>query len=154
MATSTSTPTGHTVTRYKMHWHVLFTHFPVSLFGAAFGFQILHLFPTSLSGCFETATTVSLIGAAAMMIPTILTGWFTWKKQYKGARVPLFQRKIAISYAILAVSIALVVWRTTQFDAFQDVPDSPWHWLYLAGNTLLIMGAVAEGYYGGRLNHR
>jgi uncharacterized membrane protein len=137
-----------------MHWHVLLTHFHISLFGAAFGFQILHLFPTSLSGCFETATTVALISAAAMMIPTILTGWFTWKKQYKGARVLIFQRKIAISYAMLAVSIALVVWRTTQFEAFQDAPESPWHWLYLAGNTLLIVGAVAEGYYGGRLNHR
>jgi len=152
MANSTST--GRTAARYKTHWHVLFTHFPVSLFGAAFGFQILHLFPTYLSGCFEVATTVSLIGATVMMIPTILTGWFTWKNQYKGARVLIFQRKIAISYAIMAVSIALVAWRTTQFNAFQDAPESPWHWLYLAGNTVLIMGAVAEGYYGGRLNHR
>lgn len=151
---STSTPSGHTAARYKMHWHVLFTHFPISLFGAAFGFQILHLFPTSLSGCFEIATTVALISAAALMIPTILTGWFTWKKQYKGARVLIFQRKIAISYAMLAVSIVLVSWRTTQFEAFQDAPQSPWHWLYLAGNTLLIAGAVVEGYYGGRLNHR
>jgi len=151
---STSTPSSHTAARFKMHWHVLFTHFPISLFGAAFGFQILHLFPTSLSGCFEIATTVALISAATMMIPTILTGWFTWKKQYKGARVLIFQRKIAISYAMLAVSIALVSWRTTQFEAFQDVPQSPWHWLYLAGNTLLIAGAFVEGYYGGRLNHR
>jgi uncharacterized membrane protein len=151
---ATSTPSERAVPRYKMHWHVIFTHFPVSLFGAAFGFQILHLFPTYLSGCFEVATTVALIGATLSMIPTILTGWFTWKKQYKGARVLIFQRKIAISYAMLAVSIALVAWRTTQFDAFQDVPESPWHWLYLAVNTLLIIGAVAEGYYGGRLNHR
>jgi hypothetical protein len=28
------------------------------------------------------------------------------------------------------------------------------HWIYLAGNTLLILGTLAEGYYGGRLNHR
>jgi len=151
---STSTPSRHTVARFKMHWHVLFTHFPISLFGAAFGFQILHLFPTSLSGCFEIASTVALIGAAAMMIPATLTGWFTWKKQYKGARVLIFQRKIAISYAILAVSTALVSWRTTQFKAFQDAPQSPWHWLYLAGIMLLIAGAGVEGYYGGRLNHR
>lgn len=89
-----------------------------------------------------------------MMIPTILTGWFTWKNKYKGARVLIFQRKIAISYAIMAVSVALVAWRMTQFDAFRDVPESPWHWLYLVGNAMLIAGAVAEGYYGGHLNHR
>src|SRR4030042_2403303 len=149
-----SPPPGPAGARFKMHWHVLFTHFPISLFGAAFGFQVLHLFPTSLSSCFETASTVALIGAAAMMIPTTLTGWFTWKKQYKSARVLIFQRKIVVSYALLAVSIALVSWRTTQFQAFQDAPESPWHWLSLAGITLLIAGAGAEGYYGGRLTHR
>jgi hypothetical protein len=32
--------------------------------------------------------------------------------------------------------------------------NSPGHWIYLAGNTLLIFGAIVEGYYGGRLSHR
>jgi uncharacterized membrane protein len=140
------------VTAYKIHWHVLFVHFPISLFGVAFGFQILHLFIEPR--CFEIATNVTLIGAAVMMIPTTWTGWFTWKRDYKGAKIKLFKRKIGTSFAMLALSIPLVTWRIMFLGLFEEAPDSPAHWIYLAGNTLLILGAVAEGYYGGRLHHR
>lgn len=140
------------VTAYKIHWHVLFVHFPISLFGVAFGFQILHLFVEPR--CFEIATNVSLIGAIVMMIPTTWTGWFTWKSDYKGAKIKLFRRKIGTSFAMLALSIPLVTWRIIFLGLFEEAPESPAHWIYLAGNTLLILGAIAEGYYGGRLHHR
>jgi hypothetical protein len=32
------------VPKRRIHWHVFLTHFPLSMFGGAFGFQILHLF--------------------------------------------------------------------------------------------------------------
>lgn len=35
-----------------------------------------------------------------------------------------------------------------------EAPESPQHWIYMAGNAFLIMGALIEGFYGGRLNHR
>jgi len=143
---------GRVAPRYKIHWHVLLIHFPISLFGAAFGFQVLHLFiaPT----CFELATNVTLIGGAVMMIPTAWTGWFTWKRDYKGAKIMLFQRKIRTALAMLAFSVPLVTWRIIFLGLFEEAPESPAHWIYLAGNTLLIVGAVVEGYYGGRLHHR
>ena len=59
---------------------MLLIHFPISLFGVAFGFQILHLFIAP--ACFELATNVTLLGGAVMMIPTTWTGWFTWKGDY------------------------------------------------------------------------
>lgn len=145
-------PSGRTVTRYRTHWHVMLTHFPISFFGVAFGFQILHLFLAP--ACFELATNVTLIAGAVMMAPTTWTGWTTWKSAYKGARVRLFQRKITISFVMLGLSVPLVVWRVVFLGFFEEVPQSPEHWIYLAGNALLIAGAVAEGYYGGRLNHR
>jgi uncharacterized membrane protein len=136
----------------RIHWHVFFTHFPISLFGAAFGFQILHLFMAP--ACFELATNVALIGAVATLLPTIWTGWSEWKKRFNGARVLIFRRKIRTAIAMAAVGLPLVVWRITALGLFEEARENPEHLIYLAGNTLLIIGAIVEGYYGGRLTHR
>ena len=138
--------------RYHFHWHVFLTHFPLSFFGVAFVFQVLHLF--ILPVCFELATNVSLIAGTVFLVPTTLTGWQSWKGMYKGAKGLIFRRKIAISLAMLALSIPLTLWRVVFLNAFEDAPYSPWHWIYFAGNSLLILGAVSEGFYGSRLNHR
>jgi uncharacterized membrane protein len=135
-----------------IHWHVFFTHFPISLFGAAFGFQILHLFMAP--ACFELATNVALIGAVATLLPTIWTGWSEWKKRFNGARVLIFKRKIGTAIAMAAVGLPLVVWRIAALGLFEEARENPDHLIYLAGNTLLIIGAIVEGYYGGRLTHR
>lgn len=149
---STTTPPKRTVAKYKIHWHVMFTHFPIALFGVAFGFQVLHFFIAP--ACFELATNVALITGAVFMIPTTWTGWITWKSSYKGARVLIFNRKITISFIILGVSVILATWRVAFLGFFEEAHYSPEHWIYLAGNTVLILGAAAEGYYGGKLNHR
>ncbi len=152
-----TTPPNHGTDRgliYKEHWHAILVHFPISLFGVAFLFQILHLFPHNLTGCFEITTNITLIAGTLAMIPTTLSGWLEWKGRYKGARVLIFQRKITIAFAMIGFSIMLTIWRTAFLPIFEDVPFGLWHWLYLAGNTLLILAATAEGYYGGKLNHR
>lgn len=137
---------------HKMHWHVLVIHFPISFFVAAFGFQVLHLFTNPV--CYEDATNAALIAGTVVLIPTTWTGWRTWKEHYEGARVPLFQRKITIAFVMMGLSLVLAVWRVTFIDSFANTLTSPAHWVYLMGNILLMAGAVAEGYYGGRLNHR
>lgn len=136
---------------YKIHWHVFMTHFPISFFVSAFLFQILHLFWSP--ECFELATNVVLVVGAAAMVPTTWTGWQTWKKTYKGAPTVLFQRKIAIAFALLVISISLAIWRSAYLGIFEAVPYGPGHWFYLGGNILLISGSAAEGLYGGLLNH-
>jgi uncharacterized membrane protein len=144
--------TGRVLLKYKIHWHVLLVHFPISFFVVAFGFQILHLFLAP--ACFELSTNVALAAGTVMMIPTTWSGWSSWKNQYKGARTIIFQRKIAVACAMVILSLVLSFWRTIYLDFFAEVHMSPEHWIYLAGNTLLIIGAVVEGFYGGRLNHR
>ncbi len=136
----------------RIHWHVVLTHFPISLFGTAFGFQILHLFLAP--ACFELATNVTLMGGAALLLPAIATGWSTWKTRYQGAKGLIFRRKILTAFGMAALSLPLVVWRVAALGLFEEAPDSPEHWIFLAGNAFLILGAVVEGYYGGRLNHR
>jgi hypothetical protein len=136
----------------RIHWHVFFTHFPISLFGAAFGFQVLHLFMAP--ACFELATNFALLGAVTTLMPTIWTGWSEWKNRFNAAKVPIFNRKIRTAFAMAILGLPLVVWRIAALGLFEEAPESPGHWIYLAGNTLLIFGAIAEGYYGGRLSHR
>ena len=48
------------------------------------------------------------------------------------------------------LSFFLVIWRTI----FARAPEDIWLTLYAVGVFLLLIGAIAEGYYGGRLNHR
>ncbi|MBU0479924.1 MAG: hypothetical protein KKG47_02360 [Proteobacteria bacterium] len=136
---------------YKIHWHVLLTHFPLSLFGVAFFFQALHLFV--FPECFELATNIVLVGGTISLIPTTITGLHTWKQNYKSANVPLFRKKITIAVALLAISSSLVVWRIAYIGT-QQIPITGFvHWFYLAGITILILGAGVEGFYGGQLNH-
>jgi len=137
---------------YHVHWHVFIIHFPISFFVAAFGFQILHLFTRPV--CFEDATNVALIAGSVVLIPTTWSGWWTWKTRYHGAHVFIFQRKIMIAFIMQGLSLALAIWRVGFTGAFENDHTSMAHWTYLFGNTLLMIGASAEGYYGGRLNHR
>jgi uncharacterized membrane protein len=140
------------ILKHKVHWHVLLVHFPVSLFFVAFGFQILHLMLAP--ACFELATNVTLAAGAVMMVPTTWSGWRSWKQNYRGARVMLFNRKIATAFSMLGLSAALTAWRFAALGVFSEAKVNPQHWIYLGGNGLLVVGAIIEGYYGGRLNHR
>lgn len=145
-------PPGPAGPRRRLHWHVFLSHFPISLFGTAFGFQILHLFVAP--ACFELATNVTLLAGTVMLGPTIGAGWREWKTRYHGAAGLIFRRKISVAIAMAALSLPLVLWRIAALGLFEEAPASPAHWIYLAGNALLILGAIVEGAYGGRLNHR
>jgi uncharacterized membrane protein len=136
----------------RIHWHVFLSHFPISLFGTAFGFQVLHLFVAP--ACFELATNVALLAGTVMLMPTILAGWSEWRTHYHGFNGPIFRRKILTAAGMAALSLPLVVWRIAALGLFEEAPASPQHWIYLAGNTCLIVGAIVEGAFGGRLNHR
>jgi len=143
-----ATPPGRVNLLYRVHWHVVVTHFPLSFFLASGLFMFLHLFGES--ACFELASTVCLaIGAAATPF-AIATGWATWKARYRGARTPLFDKKIVVSFAMLALSVALLAWRLFLHPEFHF----EWHAVYALALFALLGGAAAEGMLGGRLNHR
>ncbi len=139
------------VAQRRIHWHIVLTHFPISLFGVTFLFQVLHLFLQPDS--FEAASNVTLMGGALAMIPTTWTGWATWRGRYKGATVPLFKKKIITAFVMLVLSVSLVLWRSLTYDIFSNQPYLRDHLVYFTGTALLIAGSVVEGYYGGRLNH-
>lgn len=136
------------VLKYKVHWHVLFTHFPISFFIISSGFMVLHLFTRSV--CYETAAFFSLLAGAVLMVPTTVSGWLTWKGRYRGMRGRMFLVKTRVAFAMTALSATLVLIRLL----FPPPLHLAWMGSYTAGILLLMAGAFIEGYQGGRLNHR
>ena len=137
--------------RTRVHWHVAFTHFPISLFGTAFLFQVLHLF--MFQKPFEVSTTVCILAGAGSLIPASVSGWLTWKRHYHGARTWIFRRKIALAVSMLVVSFPLAIWRVTLYYLGKE-DDLVDHYVFFSLCTFLVAAAIAEGYYGGRLSHK
>ena len=143
---------SHFKIAYKLHWHLLLVHFPISFLGISFLFQILHLIFSP--DAFTLTTTVVVLAASMVLIPTTISGWTTWKRKYKGANTYLFRRKIITAFVLLGISIPLTIWRFLSYSIFLEEPYGVDHWIFMFGTFLLISGAVIEGYYGGRLSHR
>jgi uncharacterized membrane protein len=144
--------TNHFKINYKIGWHLILVHFPISLYGVGFLFQILHkIFSPD---AFTLATSVVILCGSIVMIPTTISGWFTWKRKYKGANTFLFRRKIITSFVMLWISVILTTWRFLAYNIFLNEPDPYADWIFMFGTFLLISGSVLEGYYGGRLTHR
>ncbi len=139
---------ARTARRYRIHWHIYVIHFPISFFMVSAGFMLAHLF--THTSCFETSSYVTLIAGAAVMWPATLTGWIAWKTQYRGARTRVFTYKIWIAFGMTILSAGLAIWH----GAFPAEAHTFWHGLYFTGFVALLAGAIAEGYFGGRLNHR
>ena len=144
---TTAASNNKTTAKYKIHWHVLFTHFPISFFMVSAGFMVLHLF-TNVD-CFELSGFLTLAAGALMMLPTTISGWLTWKSKYKGATTKIFLYKIRISFGMIALSLLLVAFRWV----FSATVHTVWHFIYGVGFVLLFAGALLEGYYGGKLRH-
>lgn len=138
--------------KFRMHWHVVLTHFPISAFLGVFVFTSLHLI--TRNDCYVLGTYVSLVLGAAAMLPLTATGWFTWKRAYKGSRSRLFLMKIWLSAGMIVVSISLAVYQTVHPFHVLDLANELGHVLWLGGALFLVIGAGIEGYFGGQLHHR
>jgi uncharacterized membrane protein len=135
---------------YKQHWHIVLTHFPMSIFVASALFMVLHFISFSNRDAYELGAFVLLITGMVLMWPTTATGWTAWKDHYRGAHAKIFLYKIRTAFGMMALSVLLVIWR-----AVSPPPmDTAWFFVYAAGIFLLFIGTIIEGYYGGKLNHR
>lgn len=148
-AEGTPTPAPREKPTFRIHWHVILTHFPVSAFTGAFIFMGLHLLLGD--ACWPRAAYVALLAGTVVLVPTTITGLLEWRSTYKRFMNKVFRYKLRIAAGMVPLSIALAVYQT--FVPFDDLAMLP-HLLYFGGLGLLVLGSMAEGYYGGRLHHR
>jgi hypothetical protein len=113
-------------------------------------FQILHFFMFTES--FELATTACVLAGAASLLPATISGWVTWKRYYHGSRARIFRRKILVAILMLAVSIPEATWRVAAYSLGYAATGIA-HFTFFGATTILIAGAVIEGYLGGQLAH-
>lgn len=151
-AQTTASSNAHDTPKYKLHWHVLFTHFPVGAFSGAFLFMALHAI--TRDRCYGQAAYVSLLAGLFVLIPTTATGWVTWKRKYKGFKNKLFRIKIWTSFAMIPICAALVAYQTLHPFTVLEVSHRWEHALYFVGVSSLLFGSFLEGFWGGRLHHR
>ncbi len=147
----TDSPGGVSV-KYKVHWHVLLTHFPISAFMGAFLFMGLHVI--TLNDSFVLSANICLFAGTAVMVPVMLTGWFTWRRGYKSFKSRLFLNKMRIAAGMMALSVAFVIYELAYPSHFLISSHSSGNADYFAVTSLLMLGSVAEGVLGGSLHHR
>jgi hypothetical protein len=92
-----------------------------------------------------------------------LPGWHHWfddadrlfhiKQQYHGesADLPSEDHHRA---SLLTVGVPLCSWRIFYVGASPEAALASNHWIYFVGTALMIVGAILEGFFGGRLSHR
>ncbi len=86
------------------------------------------------------------------MIPATVSGWFTWKRHYRGVLTKVFRRKIYLGVGMLGLSVALSAWRLSLYSLGRATRPVE-HYAFFFLCACLIAAAVTEGYYGGRLSH-
>jgi hypothetical protein len=149
---SATSESGKVLPRYKVHWHVVLIHLPISFFLATALFAFLFLIVPN--PCFDFASLCTVFIGMIGLIPVIATGWTTWKTKYKGFRGMLFNRKIVTSFAMLAVSFILLVIHLLSNLLFHFDGGIGWRAGNFIGALLLAFGSVIQGFYGSRLNHK
>ena len=103
-------------------------------------------------GSLERAAFYTLGFGVLLLFGSILAGFFDWRTNYKAARTKLFQGKIQLSFVLLALGLALLIWRGIAPGLLEATAVS--QGLYTAGLVLASSLVVRIGYLGGKLIFR
>ncbi|MBB5022092.1 DUF2231 domain-containing protein [Desulfurispira natronophila] len=131
----------------KYHPHPMFIHFPIGLLNFAILMYILYLVTGAES--LETTAFHAMAVMVISIIPSVASGWFSWKVNYLGAWNRIFAVKTFCSAILFTMALIVVLIRLS----FPEVAfgSGGLFWLY----TLLFFGQLpvsgAIGYYGGKL---
>jgi len=129
-------------------FHAIAAHFSNGLIPVAVLYLILTL--ATANSYFEH-TVEHLILIVILAIPvSFFSGIHDWKTKYRGAKAPLFIKKIRLSYLLFALCASAVAIRLTAPDVMNQQGIE--HWLYLATLFSMLPVVTLLGYYGGKLS--
>jgi uncharacterized membrane protein len=102
------------------------------------------------SACFEQ-TVIYLLVIVLMAVPVSLaSGIREWKTKYKGAKTPVFDKKIRLSMLLIALCLTSVTIRLALPDVMLE--GGPLSWVYTACLVAMLPTVVLLGHYGGKLS--
>ena len=102
-----------TVVLAKHAQHVVFIHFPIALFFAGVGFDLMAR--GKRASLMAGAAFLNLSGAAAMVVPTVATGLLAWKFALDGVSLKgmlLWHLIAALSAVLLVLASWWIHWRS------------------------------------------
>ena len=130
-----------------IHSHAIAVHFSNGVIPTSLLF--LALFFLSDASALETSAFHTLIVGTLGVVAATVTGLSEWRRYYRAAWVPIFQKKLALAIiALLSGGLACGLRLL--------VPDlllrlSPLSLTYIGLNLVCLAAAAAAGYLGGRL---
>lgn len=131
----------------KRHPHPMVVHFPIALLISAGLFYVLYL----ISGIASLETTaVHCLAVGLVSTPVgIATGYLTWRYNYGSRPIRAVRIKIALSWLLLVVCAAALIWRIVDPGIAYGTGVLPGLYSVLILLPFPVVSIV--GYYGGQL---
>ncbi|WP_041584639.1 DUF2231 domain-containing protein [Syntrophus aciditrophicus] len=131
------------------HPHPVSSHFPIALSVTAALFSIVSiLFDLRIM---ELASFFNLVVATTVMPFTILTGYLSWRYNYRRKNSFEFKAKILLSILLPFSMLGVLCLFGYQYFFTESYPTGPIHALYHVLVICTALNVVALGYFGGRI---
>jgi predicted heme/steroid binding protein/uncharacterized membrane protein len=131
----------------RRHPHPMSVHFPIVFMLSAAFFTLLYLVTGRPS--YDTTALHCLAGGVFFTPLVIATGFTTWLVNYSGRRMRAINIKIALSIAMLAVSLTALIWRVKAPGVLTDLSGAGC--LYLLLVFSLVPMVLVIGWNGAKL---
>ncbi|NTV66817.1 MAG: hypothetical protein HGB06_03895 [Chlorobaculum sp.] len=127
--------------------HPIAAHFSNGVVPVAVLYLLLFL-PTG--DPFFERTVIHLLVIVLLAVPvSFYSGIREWKTKYKGAKAPVFQKKIRLSILLLVLCVIAVSIRVAVPGVMQA--GGVLAWLYVAALLVMLPTVVLLGHHGGKL---
>ncbi len=127
--------------------HAVMAHFPNALLPTLALFLALYLVLGVISLDAGIYVLLGLVAVTALM--TLLTGVYSWRRNYQSARTRIFQRKLVLGGCLVLICFEMLLLRYNNPDLLSSFSGSSWFFFMLTGAALYCVTML--GHYGGML---
>lgn len=128
--------------------HAIAAHFSNGLIPVAALYLLLAI---GSGNAFFEHTVIHLLVIVLLAIPlSFISGIIDWKQKYKGAKTPIFDKKIRLSILLFLLAVSTVAIRFSN-PGVMDEPGLP-SWTYAVLLLAMLPVVLLLGYYGGKLS--
>ena len=127
--------------------HPISAHFPSAFFPFSALFLVLFIITGNIA--FEVGAKYTLWAGVMTNPIAIISGLIDWKLRYKGARVPIFKKKITYSITAQILAVICVIWLCAQPGVLKE--DDVFPYIFTALMVTSTVFTFLVGRWGARL---